>query len=68
MIDDPTKVFKIIKETEVEEGYGGKMDLLSLVTSLAPQPKSLLIEALVYPFNCVSVHIIYLGAYLFEQD
>ena len=30
VIDDPTKVFKIIKETEAEEGLDGKMDKKSL--------------------------------------
>merc|ERR1719422_1415096 len=26
VIDDPTKVFKLIKDSESEEGYDGKMD------------------------------------------
>ena len=49
MIDDPTKVFKIIKETEAEEGYDGKMDKKSLqriLTRLAAegQIKNILVK------------------------
>ena len=49
MIDDPTKVFKIIKETEAEEGYDGKMDKKSLqriLTRLATegQVKNILVK------------------------
>ena len=35
VIDDPTKVFKLIKDSESEEGYDGKMDRKSLQRLLA---------------------------------